>query len=230
LPGEWLRRLHYLVNRRAIEEDMRQEMEAHRALLDEPQSFGNTLRLREDARDAWGWRWLDELTQDTRFALRALRRSPGFTVTAVVTLALGIGVNSGVFGLVNDLLLRPLYERPDGVVSVHGRSTRADGGLRGLSYPDYVELHEATLPIFETLAAYSTTFVGVDTGEGARRTMVSGVSADYFQVFGQPLMLGRAFAADESRPGAASRVAILSHALWQRRGADSQILGRSVRG
>ena len=125
--GEWIRRLGYLLRRRALEDELRREMEAHRALMEEPRAFGNTLRLRDEARDAWGWTWLDDFVQDTRFALRTLRHSPGFALTAVVTLALGIGVNIGMFSLVNGLLLRPLYERPDEVVGVYSRSTTPDG-------------------------------------------------------------------------------------------------------
>ena len=131
--GEWIRRLGYLLRRRAREDELRREMEAHRAQMDEPRAFGNTLRLREEARDAWGWRWLDDLVQDTRFALRTLRHSPGFALTAIVTLALGIGVNIGMFSLVNGLLLRPLYERPDEVVGVYSHSTTPDGELLGAS-------------------------------------------------------------------------------------------------
>src|ERR671918_1753741 len=106
--GEWIRRLGYLLRRRAREDELRLEMEAHRAQMGEPPAFGNTLRLREEARDAWGWRWLDDLVRDTRFASRTLLHSPGFALTAIGTLALGIGVNSGMFSLINGLLLRPL--------------------------------------------------------------------------------------------------------------------------
>ena len=91
---------------------MRREMEAHRAQMGAPPAFGNTLRLREEARDVWEWRWLDDLVHDTRFAWRTLRRSPGFALTAIITLALGIGVNTGVFSLVNGLLVRP-WTNPD---------------------------------------------------------------------------------------------------------------------
>ena len=211
------------------EDELRREMEAHRALLEEPRAFGNTLRLRDEARDAWGWTWLDDFVQDTRFALRTLRHSPGFALTAVVTLALGIGVNIGMFSLVNGLLLRPLYERPDEVVGVYSRSTAPSGGYRGVSYPNYLDLREGTTDIFANLAAFSTVFVGLDVGEGARRTLASAVTANYFQIFGQPLALGRPFTAEEERLGADIRVAIISYPLWERRGADPSMLGRPVR-
>jgi hypothetical protein len=84
--GEWIRRLGYLLRRRSLEDELRREMESHRALMEDPRDFENTLRLREELRDAWGWTGLDDFVADTRFGLRMLRRSPGFAVTAVVTL------------------------------------------------------------------------------------------------------------------------------------------------
>jgi predicted permease len=227
--AKWIRRVGYLLRRRALEDELRREMEAHRGLMSDPRAFGNTLRLREDARDAWGWRWLDDFAQDTRFALRTLRHSPGFTLTAVVTLALGIGANIAMFSLVNSLLLRPLYERPDEVVAVYGRSTSPSGGLRALSYPNYLDLQQGTTDIFENLAASETVFVGLDLGEGASRTMASAVTANYFQIFAQPMALGRTFTVKEARPEADVRVAIVSHSLWEQRGADPLMLGQTVR-
>jgi predicted permease len=226
--GEWIRRLGYLLRRGAVEDDLRREMEAHRALMEEPRAFGNTLRLRDEARDAWGWRWLDDFVQDTRFALRTLRRSPGFTLTAVVTLAFGIGVNVGMFRFVNGLLLRPLYERPEEVVAVYGRHTTPDAGA-GVSYPNYLDLREGTTDIFAILAAADTVFVGVDLGDGPRRTMASGVTANYFQLFGEPLALGRPFTAEDERLGKDIRVAIISYALWQQHGAEPGMVGSPVR-
>ena len=211
-----------------VEDELRREMEAHRAQMGEPPAFGNTLRLREEARDAWGWRWLDDLVQDTRFAWRTLRQSPGFALTAIVTLALGIGVNIGMFSLVNGLLLRPLYAGADEVV----RSTAAQRRrrrTRAFSYPNYRDLQEGTTDIFANLAASSTGFVGLDVGDGPRRSMASAVTANYFQVFGMPLAHGRSFTVEEERPGAGIRVAIISYPLWEQLGADPGMLGRLVR-
>lgn len=227
--GDWIRRLNYLLRRRAMEEELRREMEGHRAMMDEPRQFGNALRLRDEARDAWGWRWLDDLVQDTRVAFRALRRSPGFTCTAVLTLAFGIGVNSGMFSLVNGLLLRPLYGRPEQVVGVYGRSTKASREYRAISYPNYLDLQVGTTGTFADLAAFSTIFVGLDAGDGVRRTLASGVTANYFQAFDSPLALGRPFTAEEERPRANAAVAIVSFRLWEQQGADPAILGRTVR-
>jgi predicted permease len=227
--GEWFRRLGYLLRRGAREAELRREMESHRAQLEEPRTFGNTLRLRDEARDAWGWRWLDAFVQDVRFALRTLRHSPGFALTAVLTLALGIGVNSAMFSVVNGLLLRPLYEHADEVVGVYSRGTKPDRGFRGVSYANYLDLREGTSEVFANLAAHESLFVGLDTGAGAQPTLASAVTSNYFQIFGQPLARGRAFTADEERLGANARVAIISQALWQQRGADPKMLGGSVR-
>jgi hypothetical protein len=223
--GEWLRRLRYLLRRGAMEDELRREMEAHRAEMGAPAAFGNTLRLREEAQDAWGWRWLDDLVQDTRFAWRTLRHSPGFALTAIITLALGIGVNIGMFSLINGVLLRPLVD--DEVVEVHGR--RAPLDIRDFSYPNYRDLQDGTTDVFANLAASSTQFVGLDAGDGPRSALASAVTANYFQVFGAPPVLGRAFTAEEERPDTLNRVAIISHALWKQLGGDSNSLGRLVR-
>ena len=227
--GEWFRRLTYLLRRRAMDDELRREMESHRDMMGDPRAFGNTLRLRDEARDAWGWRWLDDLAQDTRFAWRTLRRSPGFTLTAIVTLAFGIGVNIGMLRLVNGLLLRPLYERPEQILEVHARSIKPDGGVRGLSYANYLDLREGTTSVFGDTAASSFLFVGLDAGEGPRRAMALAVTANYFDVLGGELALGRRFSPSEDRPGADSRLAIISHRLWEQRGADAGIIGRTVR-
>src|SRR5262245_4244229 len=98
--GEWRRRLGYLLTRRRREQELRDEMDAHRDRLGDPRAFGNSLALRQDAADAWGWRWLDDLGQDLRFAWRTLRASPIFTLTTIVTLALATGATTAIFSIV----------------------------------------------------------------------------------------------------------------------------------
>jgi putative ABC transport system permease protein len=227
--GEWIRRVGYLLRRQKIEDELRREMEAHRAEMGDPRAFGNTLRLREEARDAWGWRWLDDLSHDTRFAWRTLRHSPGFALTAIVTLALGIGVNTGMFSLINGLLLRPLYEGVDDVWQVRSRRAAPPARGRAFSYPNYRDIQAGTTDIFANLAASDTTFVGLDAGDRPRSALASAVTANYFQVFGAPPAHGRAFTPEEERPGAGIRVAIIGHALWEQLGADASTLGRLVR-
>src|SRR5688572_11481451 len=227
--GEWIRRLRFLLHRSAMEDELRREMEAHRAEMGEPPAFGNTLRLREEARDAWGWSWLDDLLQDTRFAWRTLRHSPAFALTAILTLALGIGVNIGMFSLVNGLLFRPLYAGADEVVEVDSDSTTPSGEARDFSYPNYRDIQQGTTAIFANLAAYSMEFVGLDAGTGARQTFAAAVTGNYFQVFGSPVAVGRTFTSEEERPDAAIRAAIISHSLWEQLGAGPDTLGRLVR-
>ena len=230
--GEWIRRLGYLLRRGAIEEELRREIEDHRAQMDDPRAFGSTLLLRDEARDAWGWRWLDDLTRDSRFALRALRHSPGFAIAATATLALGIGANIGMFTVVNSLLLRPLYEHADRVVAVNGRATKPSAEsseYRGVSYPNYLDLRADTTDIYAHLAAFTTALVGLDVGQGARRALALGVTADYFQIFDRSLALGRPFTTEEERLDADLHVAIVSYPLWQQRGADPNIIGQTIR-
>jgi predicted permease len=227
--GEWIRRLNFLLRRSAMEEELRRELESHRAEMGEPKAFGNTLRLREESRDAWGWKWLDDLVQDSRFAWRTLRRTPGFTITAIATLALGIGVNVGMFSLVNGLLFRPLYPGADQVVLVRQQKLTPPTGGKEISYANFQDLQKATAGLFTSLAVSSDDFLGLDAGNGARSAYASTVSAGYFDVFGRPLAFGRVFSADEERPGAGVRVAIISYALWEQLGQDRAVLNQVVR-
>src|SRR5687767_1178433 len=228
--SEWIRRVAYLLRRRTHEDELRREMEAHRAQMHEPRAFGNTLRLRDEAQDAWGWRWLDDLVADTRFAWRTLRRSPAFALTAIVTLALGIGVNIAMFSFVNGLVLRPLYPNPEEVVALDTDSTAPSGDqARDFSYPNYRDIQEGTTDVFASLAAYSIEFVGLDAGDGPRSALAAAVTGSYFQVFSAPPARGRSFTAEEDRPGADIRVAIISYQLWEGLGAGADVLGRLMR-
>ena len=214
---------------RRTDEYRRQGLDASEAHRRASADLGGLDATKELCRDARSFLWLEDVSRDVRISLRTLRRSPGFALTAVVTLALGIGVNIGMFSLVNGLLLRPLYERPDEVVGVYSRSTAPSGEYRGFSYPNYRDLQAGTTDIFANLAAFTTASVGLDDGEGTRRTLAFAVTANYFQTFGLPLALGRPFTPEEERLGADVRVAIVSYPFWEQYGADPTVLGRLLR-
>src|SRR4029453_9662702 len=99
MVGELLGRIRYLLNRRQIEEDLQREMDAHREMMGEPARFGNTFRLREEARDAWGWTWLDDLWKDVRYGFRQLGKARAFATLSLITLAIGIGANTALFSI-----------------------------------------------------------------------------------------------------------------------------------
>ena len=166
------------------------------------------------------------LLQDIRYGTRMLWKSPGFTLVAIFTLALGIGANSAIFSVVNAVLLRPLpFKNPDALVRVNGELRRQGVDKEPLSYPDFVDF-KAQVQSLEHVAAYNQAS-GALTGEGepepARR-----------QRLGRAVSLlasnrhGARFSAEEDRPDS-NAVVLLSHGLWQRRfGADPQVVGREI--
>src|SRR5262249_26270551 len=111
--GEFFRRIYYLLNRRRLERELQDDIDAHREMLSEAarKDFGNVALARERAREAWGWGWLDRLLQDLRFGARLLKKSPGLVFTAVIVLALGIGVNVTAFNLMDVMFFKPLRVR-----------------------------------------------------------------------------------------------------------------------
>src|SRR5579863_3542249 len=112
--GEWVRRVWYLLRRGRREQELQAEMDAHRALMPDPTAFGNTLQLREQAADVWGWQRLDRVVRDVALAWRRIIRSPGYTLGVVLTLTLAIGVNAAVFTALDGFVLRALpYPQPD---------------------------------------------------------------------------------------------------------------------
>ena len=122
--AEWFRRLAYLFNRSRHDAALRVEMESHRAMMADPARFGNELSIREDARDVWGWRWLDDVLRDLRFAVRTLLRAPGFTLVTVSSLALATGATTAIFSIVHGVLLKPLpFAEPDRLVQVRELET-----------------------------------------------------------------------------------------------------------
>jgi predicted permease len=242
----WLRRLSYLLRQSRHDAELREEIEAHRALRAadlereglSPQqavdasrrAVGNVLLAREEAREIWLGSWTT-WWQDVRYGLRLLRRNPAFTAAAVVTLALGIGVNTGIFTVVNAVLFRELSApRANELVSV----LQAVQGLPNLaaqdtfSTSDYLAYRDRATTL-SGLVAYGSArgeaTLGADT---PRRVLGALVSCNFFDVLQQPPALGRALAPHDCEPGA-DLVIVLGHELWRTAfGADPGVIGRTV--
>ena len=169
------------------------------------------------------------MVSDLRYGLRILAKNPGFSAIAILVLALGIGANSAVFSFVNAMLLKPLpIEQPGELVGIYSEQTTPPGGYRTFSYPNYRDLRDRAT-VLASVAAHNVTLVGVGDGTVTRRVFADIVSANYFEAFGSPLTLGRAFTPAEEEPDANVRVAIISHAFWERAGRDADILGQTIR-
>jgi predicted permease len=171
---------------------------------------------------------LEALIADIRYALRWLRRSPGFTATAIVSLAVGIGLNTAIFTLVDAVLFRPLpVERPDRLVDVYTNSSDGDTYATA-SYPDYLDM-KAKNDVFTDMLAFSLSLNAVKIGDASRLALGEVVTGSYFQVLGVRPLIGRALQPGDDRPGA-PRVAVISHRLWAREfGSSTTALGRSIR-
>jgi putative ABC transport system permease protein len=172
---------------------------------------------------------LETFWQDVRFALRTLASHPGLTAVALLTLALGIGANTAMFSVVDGVLLKPLpLPQPDEVQVVWAKIESKGYPRFTVSPPDFVDW-KAQAKSFEALAAVDADRLNL-TGEGEPEVLAVGkVSADFFRVIALPFPLGRGFSPAEDVPGK-GQVAVLSHALWQRRfGSDPRIVGKAVR-
>ncbi|PYR02779.1 MAG: hypothetical protein DMF97_03720 [Acidobacteria bacterium] len=168
------------------------------------------------------------MLQDLRYSLRLLRKTPGFSAVAVGVLALGIGVNTAVFSMVNALVLQPRPGRIDQMVAVFSRDRNKPDHFRDFSYPAYLDMRERG-DIFDSMLAHTFSTVGITEGEVTKQTFASIVSANYFSTLGVQLAAGRTFTADEERPGANAHVAIASYSVWRRAGFDPAFVGRVVR-
>src|SRR5207248_11428187 len=169
--------------------------------------------------------FIETLIQDTRFSLRVLRKSPGFAIVAVFTLALAIGANAVVFGVLNGLILRPV-DVPQSE-SLYGIE-RSDDDNPVQSYPDYLDFRDRNRS-FDSLAAYRITEAGLDTGENPSRVFLFEVSGNYFDALRIQPYLGRFFhASDEHGPNSAPYI-VLSHAYWHVHFQDDRgVVGRVV--
>ncbi|HTD55808.1 MAG TPA: ABC transporter permease, partial [Silvibacterium sp.] len=236
--------LRRYTDRTRKDEDLAEEIESHLAheqddnagrglSADEARrqarvSFGNPCVVRERV---WRYRsiaWVDDIWRDLRFALRGLRKTPGFTVIAVLVIAVGIGVNTAVFSVINAVLLKPLtYPDPQELVEL--RNISPQGSFPGANIPKFNIWHQQT-GIFQQVAAYDFGGAGMNITGGDHPEQIQGmhVSADYFAMFGAPVVAGRTFTAAEDSPHG-GRVAVLSYGLWKSRyGTDPKVVGSTI--
>jgi predicted permease len=224
---ELLRRIRYLLNRRRFDDELAEEMAFHREMAEKGGGvpLGNDLRLREDSREAWGFMWLDRLGQDLRFAFRSMRSSPGFTATAVLVLAIGIGATVAAFSAFNIVVLRPLPVRdPDSILRFgrHGDGRSASD----IPYPAAAFYREHARSLSAVLAQTES---GLSV-EGAERSAETAfVTSNFFDELGARAALGRLFNRGDEGAGAPGTV-VLGHGFWTSHfGSDPNVVGTSVR-
>ena len=203
-------------------------MRADEALAAARRAFGNLTQANERFYEAGRWRWWSGLSQDVRFGLRMLRKTPGFTAVAVLTLALGIGATTAIFSAVYAVMLKPLpFKDANRLVFVEKKNPPR-GWVRNPISPTEILAWRRDSGAFEDLAAYTqSTCVLTGAGE-AEQDPCEIASSNLFPLLGAAPLLGRAFLPAEDREDS-PRVAILSHALWRRRfGAQPDAIGRAV--
>lgn len=226
--NELFRRIQYLLNRRRLDDELRNDMEFHRemAALAGRNNFGNPLRIREQAQEVWGWTWLDRLGQDLHYAARILARSPGFTVMAVLVLAIGIGVNISAFSLFNLVALKPLpVHDADRIVRLERRSPTAYTSEMPYTSLMFYSEHAKTLSAVMGVLGVPPLEVDNDV----QPVPSSFVTPNYFTELGTQAAAGRLF--DPSRDGHSSDApgVVLSYGYWQRRfGLDPSVIGRTI--
>jgi predicted permease len=231
----------HLVTKRGQEERLREEIAEHLALQTAENlraglspvearrqallKFGGVEAIKEDYRAERGLLFIENLLRDVRFAFRMLRKSPGFTAVAVVTLAMAIGANAVVFSALDACLLRPLnVPQPE---SLYGLQF-SEGGRGYQSYPNYLDLRDRNHS-FEALAAYNMTRAGLDSGENPSRAWLYEVTGNYFDVLKIQPYLGRFFHASDEHGANSAPYIVLSYQYWHSHFQDDpRVVGRTV--
>ncbi|PYU54925.1 MAG: hypothetical protein DMG55_29855 [Acidobacteria bacterium] len=245
---DWLRelarRLRMLIHRRRFDAELEEEMRLHLELRQHEQlqsgmtegdaraaarrRFGNTTYLKEESHIAWGWEWFENLAQDARYGLRMLRKSPGFSAVAVLTIALGIGATTAIFSVVDATLLHPLpYPQPEQLVSIEDDLPGVGAQDVGMSQPEWQDLQRSG--IFEYVSPTWFDENNLTGPSQPARVRLLIVAPNYFALLAVKPQLGRAFNPGDHSPGLTPEV-LISDGLWKRAfGGDPHILDRSVR-
>ncbi len=192
-------------------------------------AFGNAALIENDGREVWRWPSMEDFLLDIRFAARMLRKNPGFTGVAVLTLALGIGANTALFSVIDAVLLRSLpFHDPGRLVAVHSVDLKDANQGGEISYPAFLDWRSRTHS-FEAMSVWSTmgfTYTGGDQPESIPGAMVS---ANLFSMLGVSPAVGPGFTLDEDNPGSDQLAVILSYEFWQSHfGSDPSVLGRAL--
>ena len=213
--GSFFRRVQYLLRQRRHQADLDEELALHRELSG-ARAFGNVTLAREDARGVWIAPWAESIWQDVVYAIRAFRRQPAFAACAIVIVALGIGAVTGVFGLLDRLVVRSLpVHRPDRLVWFQSPS---------FSYPIFREVQQR-VPVFDGFFGWNLDRAYVDWGNGdlVARDLLE-ATPEFFPTLGVRPAIGRTFGEGDVA------VAVLNHRTWTRHfGADPSVIGRSIR-
>ena len=224
----WINRVAGAFNRRRRDWEMEQEFASHLEMqMDDNLRSGMTPEearraalvkagalsaARETYREQRGLPFLESMLQDLRYGVRNLRKSPGFTVVAVLTLALGIGANTAMFSVINAVLLRPLpYRDPDRLVQL--AETEVSPGTYPFAGPDYLDW-QAQNRTLESSTLFTSGYVNLSSGSDSQGVRVTRTQANLFSTLGVPLIRGRAFAAGEDQEGN-NHVVVLGYGLWQ---------------
>ncbi len=250
---EFARRLGMLVHRRQFDADLEEEMRLHLELRQRKgiesgmsaadahtashRRFGNVTTLRERSHVAWGWEWLEHLAQDVKYGVRAMMRSPGITLVALLSLALGIGANTAIFSLVDTVMLKSLPVKEPSRLVLFG-----DGLDQGISdgfpnpwlftYPFYRQMQKRNQVFSDVAAAFSITDRLHGFVEGRRDSepmSVQLVSGTYFPMLGVEAVMGRTLSEDDDRTEGGHPVAVVSYGWWSRNFARApSVLGKKL--
>jgi macrolide transport system ATP-binding/permease protein len=243
-------RVKALFRRKQLEKDLDEELAFHLAMREKKKraegfaaeeakyaarrQFGNAMRVKEICRELWSFASLETFWRDLRYGARTLAKNPGFTVVAVLAIALGIGVNTGIFSVLNGVALRLLpIPKAEQIVSVdqifHGKLSRNVHGEPGLfSYSEYKNYRENN-HVFSGLLAYAPFLEATLGGASPKHLMGAETSCNFFDVLGERPEIGRVFVEEDCRAPGASAVVVLSDDLWRNQfGADPLIVGKSV--
>jgi predicted permease len=219
--------------RRKRENDLERELRAHLDLESEEldssdaarRAFGNVARIKEEVREVWGWTQVERVFQDLKFALRQMRRTPGFSLLAVLTLALGIGASTSIFCVLDSVLLRQLpYAAPDRLVLVREQLKPIAPDPMPVPAPDSVEIMQSQ--VFAESGTIQNRRFDFSSGTNVERILGARVSPSDLRLLGVPPLHGRLLNDDEDRPGV--HVAILGYDLWRRASGDANLIGKTI--